>query len=248
MPRRPCAVTLSPDGMTVFCADKFGDVYTVPLLPTPEQDQAARDAAKVTAKPYAITASELTVHSKANLKSLQNQIKQVKEASGTLKTKESLSFAYDLILGHVSMLTDIVIAETHDHGRKQFVITADRDEHIRISRGPPQAYVIERFCLGHKEFISKLCLVGNDILISGGGDAELYVWNWKHGEQLQTIDLQESFDQVISTKEQDIGVSRVAVTGLWTFSSSSTSSAVSFKSVSDRVIHSLQPGTNIRGL
>lgn len=221
MPRRPCAVTLSLDGATVFCADKFGDVYTVPLLPTPEQDQAARDAAKVIAKPFTPTASELTVHSKANLKSLQNQMKNAQEANVTLK-KEPLSFAHDLILGHVSMLTDIIIAESHANGRKQFIVSADRDEHIRISRGPPQAYVIERFCLGHKDFISKLCLVGDDILISGGGDDEIYVWNWQLGEQLCTIDLRESFNRVLQTSNNDASVvSKVAVTGLWSLSSPS---------------------------
>lgn len=136
MPRRPCAVTLSLDGATVFCADKFGDVYTVPLLPTPEQDQAARDAAKVIAKPFTPTASELTVHSKANLKSLQNQMKNAQEANVTLK-KEPLSFAHDLILGHVSMLTDIIIAESHANGRKQFIVSADRDEHIFVYHADP---------------------------------------------------------------------------------------------------------------
>jgi tRNA (guanine-N(7)-)-methyltransferase subunit TRM82 len=224
MPRRPCAVTLSPDGSTVFCADKFGDVYTLPLLPSPEQDQSARDAAKPITKPFTITASELTVHSKANLKSLKNQMKQVKEGSAMSKIKEPLAFAHDLILGHVSMLTAVVIAESHHNGRKQFVVTADRDEHIRISRSPPQAFVIERFCLGHKEFISKLCLVGDDILISGGGDDDLYVWNWQRGEQLRTINLRASFSEALEANAIGVGgISNIAVTGLWSLSSLSTS-------------------------
>ena len=52
------------------------------------------------------------------------------------------------ILGHVSMLTDITMATTHHNNNhnnnKQFIITADRDEHIRISNYP-KSYVIKIF-------------------------------------------------------------------------------------------------------
>ena len=49
------------------------------------------------------------------------------------------------ILGHVSMLTDITMATTHhNNNNKQFIITADRDEHIRISNYP-KSYVIKIF-------------------------------------------------------------------------------------------------------
>ena len=51
------------------------------------------------------------------------------------------------ILGHVSMLTDITMATTHhNNNNKQFIITADRDEHIRISNYP-KSYVIKNFYL-----------------------------------------------------------------------------------------------------
>ena len=50
-----------------------------------------------------------------------------------------------LILGHTSLLTSFLLAED-----EKYIISADRDEHIRVS-WYPQGYVIERFCLGHKK-------------------------------------------------------------------------------------------------
>jgi tRNA (guanine-N(7)-)-methyltransferase subunit TRM82 len=48
-----------------------------------------------------------------------------------------------LVLGHASLLT--AMALTQD---EKYIITADRDEHIRVSHYP-EGYDIERFCLGH---------------------------------------------------------------------------------------------------
>jgi tRNA (guanine-N(7)-)-methyltransferase subunit TRM82 len=50
-----------------------------------------------------------------------------------------------LILGHASLLTSFVLTED-----ERYIISADRDEHIRVS-WYPQGYVIEMFCLGHKK-------------------------------------------------------------------------------------------------
>ena len=30
MPKRPCAIQISPDNTTIICGDKFGDVYSLP--------------------------------------------------------------------------------------------------------------------------------------------------------------------------------------------------------------------------
>lgn len=50
-----------------------------------------------------------------------------------------------LKMGHISTLMDMVI--TPD---EKFIITADRDEKIRVSHFP-RVYEIENFCLGHTE-------------------------------------------------------------------------------------------------
>jgi len=84
------------------------------------------------------------------------------------------------ILGHMSVVLDAVLLE-------RYIITGDRDEHIRVSRFP-QSFVIEQFLLGHTAFVSHLA-VHDDILVSGGGDSFVLVWNWKTGEQLGKIDV-----------------------------------------------------------
>lgn len=52
----------------------------------------------------------------------------------------------ELILGHVSVLNTFLLSEDQKH-----IITADRDEHIRISRFP-RGYNIEAYCFGHKTY------------------------------------------------------------------------------------------------
>lgn len=52
----------------------------------------------------------------------------------------------DFLLGHVSMITDIALPKDD-----VVILTADRDEKIRVSRFP-QAAVIENYCLGHSQY------------------------------------------------------------------------------------------------
>lgn len=80
------------------------------------------------------------------------------------------------ILGHVSMLTDLTMGS---HGDKEYIFTADRDEHIRISNYP-NSYVIKHWLFGHEQFVSALAIPSwnQDLLISGGGDDHIFLWNW----------------------------------------------------------------------
>lgn len=145
-PKRPSSVTTSIDDSDLVVGDKFGDVYSVPLLATDALVLSSSEAAK-----------------------------------------EAQSASIQPILGHVSMLVDIQIAEADG---KQYVITADRDEHIRVSKFP-QAYIIDRWLFGHTEFVSELTLVPwkPELLLSGGGDDFLAVWNWTTGALLQKFEI-----------------------------------------------------------
>lgn len=101
------------------------------------------------------------------------------------------------ILGHVSMLTDITMAI---HNNKEFLITSDRDEHIRISNYP-KSYVIKQFLFGHDEFVSQLHIpvsYDRNILISGGGDDFINIWKWYEGELIETIELRQYIEQYLT--------------------------------------------------
>ncbi|KAF9648053.1 WD40 repeat-like protein [Thelephora ganbajun] len=119
----------------------------------------------------------------------------------TKRSRDSLSAHENpsggtLVLGHVSLLTDFIL--TPD---ERFIITADRDEHIRVS-WYPQGYNIEMFCLGHKRFVSALHIPAFDhsLLVSGGGDPVLKVWDWMTGKEKYEIPIQESAGPFIVVK------------------------------------------------
>lgn len=83
-----------------------------------------------------------------------------------------------LVLGHTSSLTTMLL--TPDH---KYLITADRDEHIRVSQYP-KGYNIERFCLGHTKYVSALHLPQHlpGCLVSAGGERDLFLWDYQSGQ------------------------------------------------------------------
>lgn len=251
MPKRPCSLALTRDNLTILSADKFGDVYALPLLPSPipptttsatpaaatpsapsppasvpdRSRSASATPSTATPNPFKPQANELTVHTKRNLRALENQ----KISLGRRALQEQLNrpqFELTLLLGHVSMLTAIAVATAtvpDDRAAaaaggervREYILTADRDEHIRVSRGMPQAHVIERFCLGHEDFVSRLCVAPGgraDVLISGGGDDDLFVWDWAEGRLLGRAGVLEHVKRVVGGGEEEGEVSKVAVT------------------------------------
>jgi tRNA (guanine-N(7)-)-methyltransferase subunit TRM82 len=205
MPKRPCAIALTADESKIICADKFGDVYSIPLL-LPDSSAGSggqEEPIKATnlltkpSKPFVPAANDLTVHSVRNRRALQNQMRQ----KHNISEKFEPQFERKLLLGHVSMLTDIALIENNG---QNYIITADRDEHIRISRGIPQAHIIEGYCLGHKDFVSRLCLPAGqpNLLISGGGDDDIYVWDWCLGKLLLKVNLRSHAEKVVSEVDQ----------------------------------------------
>ena len=218
MPKRPCAIILTPDDSTILCADKFGDVYSLPLMGQAYKSEsvhginvndpsgASNHNHKQKQKPFAPSATSLTVHTKRNRDALRQQQK-----TKNLKVEKApLNFDHKLLLGHVSLLTDIAYVTLASPSRKprSYIITSDRDEHIRLSRGIPQTHIIEGYCLGHTEFITKLCVlpVYSHLLISGGGDDYLILWDWCTGRMLQQLDLRSL---VATVKDNHFGAGNI---------------------------------------
>lgn len=204
MPKRPCAVVLTPDDSTILCADKFGDVYSLPLVGEVYQPEAVNSTHtngtcvtnnhKQKQKPFAPSATSLTVHTKRN----RDALRQQQRTNNFKAEKKALNFDHKLQLGHVSLLTDVacVTLASPSHKPRNYILTADRDEHIRVSRGIPLAHIIDGYCLGHTDFITKLCVppAYPHLLISGGGDDYMILWDWPAGEMLQRLDLKGLVD------------------------------------------------------
>jgi len=218
MPKRPCALTVTDDDSTIISADKFGDVYTLPMvvLETPGTLDSETYKPEPAAKTFRPAANELTIHSQRNLKALENQRRQTNKTA----EKSEPSFEHKLLFGHVSMLTDIALVKLRG---RNYIITADRDEHIRISRGIPHTHIIEKFCLGHSEFVSRICVPADrpHLLVSGGGDDEIFVWEWESGTLISKTNLKNHVSAVIGglTNSEPRGTGpeslKIAVSGIY---------------------------------
>ncbi|KUJ22247.1 uncharacterized protein LY89DRAFT_714084 [Mollisia scopiformis] len=216
MPKRPCTVAITKDNSTIISADKFGDVYALPLLPSKDLAKPSPVFEPASSKPFVPAANELTIHSQRNRKALENQKRHSNKAS----EKSEPTFEHKLLLGHVSMLTDVALVTSDE---KDYIITADRDEHIRISRGIPQSHIIEGFCLGHTDFITRLCIPRNrsNLLISAGGDDELFVWKWQSSQLVSRANLKRHAEALKTkstgsdTVQESTEPFKIAVSGLY---------------------------------
>ncbi|KAJ7931724.1 WD40 repeat-like protein [Mycena leptocephala] len=101
-----------------------------------------------------------------------------------------------LILGHTSFLTAFLLSFD-----EKFIITADRDEHIRVS-WYPQGYTIEIYCLGHEKFVSAIHMpeFSPTELVSGGGDPMLKIWDWMTGKVKREIPISDAVEPFMKVK------------------------------------------------
>jgi len=71
------------------------------------------------------------------------------------------------------MLTALLVVQ-----KQGKIITADRDEHVRVSKWP-QGWEIEHFLLGQHKFVSALALhpLDSNFLLTAGGDDTVRMWD-----------------------------------------------------------------------
>ncbi|XP_047421325.1 tRNA (guanine-N(7)-)-methyltransferase non-catalytic subunit WDR4 isoform X1 [Sciurus carolinensis] len=110
-----------------------------------------------------------------------------------------------LELGHLSMLLDVAVSPDD-----RFVLTADRDEKIRVSWAAAP-HSIEAFCLGHTEFVSRILVVPShpELLLSSSGDCTLRLWEYRSGRQLQCCDLASLQEPVEPQGHKRFAASRI---------------------------------------
>ncbi|GMG25375.1 unnamed protein product [Ambrosiozyma monospora] len=110
------------------------------------------------------------------------------------------------ILGHVSMLT--CIDSVKDSEGKEYIVTSDRDEHLRITNYP-LTHIVKKWLFGHEEFISGFVLphwLDNKVIVSAGGDPFLCNWKWEEydvqnsNNTLQKVDFSKLVEPYITDK------------------------------------------------
>ncbi|XP_074458874.1 tRNA (guanine-N(7)-)-methyltransferase non-catalytic subunit WDR4 [Larus michahellis] len=110
-----------------------------------------------------------------------------------------------LELGHLSLLLDVALSADD-----QYILTADRDEKIRVSLAKAPYYIVS-YCLGHKEFVSKILVIPNypDLLLSASGDSTLRLWEYKSGEEVYCCHLSTICGPETTKADQKYPVSRI---------------------------------------
>ncbi|XP_061278514.1 tRNA (guanine-N(7)-)-methyltransferase non-catalytic subunit WDR4 isoform X3 [Bos javanicus] len=110
-----------------------------------------------------------------------------------------------LELGHLSMLLDVAVSPDD-----RFVLTADRDEKIRVSWAAAP-HSIESFCLGHTEFVSRIFVVPNhpELLLSSSGDCTLRLWEYRSGRELHCCPLTSLQEPTEPWTDKRFAVSRI---------------------------------------
>lgn len=168
----------------VACTDSNKGIVIVDIdLEASEDCLTVRKREQFAKRPNAIT---LTSDEKIVL--MADKFGDVYTIDTTSNSTDSLNEERKPLLGHVSMLTDILLQKSKTTG-KEYVITTDRDEHIKISNYP-QSFVVDKWLFGHKEFISSIVSPSwrTEWLISAGGDESIFLWNWEDGSLLSTFD------------------------------------------------------------
>lgn len=87
------------------------------------------------------------------------------------------------LLGHMNIVYDVLWSPDC-----KFIVTCDRDDKIRVTHYP-EAYDIQSYCLGHKEFVSSICWLNDKILLSVSGDQTMRLWNYVDGKEIAIFEL-----------------------------------------------------------
>ncbi|DAZ99474.1 TPA: hypothetical protein N0F65_001659 [Lagenidium giganteum] len=118
------------------------------------------------------------------------------------KTGEAVAFPFpdinrDLktLLGH----TTSMITHMATNSDSSLLLTADRDEKIRVSRFP-QTSIVQSYCLGHEASLTKIscCVLTPELVVSTSLDNTIKLWNMKSGELLGSHQL---LDDAVEDKQ-----------------------------------------------
>ncbi|CAM9638630.1 unnamed protein product [Ectocarpus sp. 12 AP-2014] len=115
------------------------------------------------------------------------------------------SSALKHLLGHTAMTITAMV--TLKGG--QLLATADRAEHIRVSQQFPRTTIVHTYLLGHQDFVSALAAVpgeGGAMLLSGGGDGRVGLWDAEAGRELAMISVRQACQDLADGDDASEGV------------------------------------------
>lgn len=86
----------------------------------------------------------------------------------------------------------------------KYIVTADKDAKIRVSKFPASE-LIQAYCLGHTEFLNRILILRSEprLLISGGADGTLRLWDWEAGSELHST----NFENFTEPNEDNVDLS-----------------------------------------
>jgi tRNA (guanine-N(7)-)-methyltransferase subunit TRM82 len=165
LPKKPSAITFTPESDSILVADRFGNVHKFGL----KDILSGKNAAKATGDDH------------------EDEDGDDHEDDENPSGKDIEDEAQNIILGHFGTISDLRFT-----GNGKHLISADRDDRIRVSRWP-HAYVVQSFCLGHTNFVVQSKPVGaSNFVVSGSGDGTVRSWNILTGAEVGKVDLDAS--------------------------------------------------------
>lgn len=107
------------------------------------------------------------------------------------EAKEGQYLPSAVLMGHFcSIITCISLSKYH---KPEVFATSDRDGRVRISILPDNpmegAHEIQSYCFGHTKFVSSAAFIesnGIEIIVTGGGDGCLKVWDIDSGKEIDS--------------------------------------------------------------
>lgn len=194
LPRRATSALMTGSGDEedkVIFADKFGDVCVHSL----ESMRSLSRQTLMALRDHALknpTDTSFAAINEVGLKAAAELVKQFENDDSQLtlppnNDAEIRDFMVkDSLLGHLAILTHMQLESIEG---KQYLITADKDEKIRLSEYPELHRCVSILC-GHTQFITALTMIGDQYLVSSGADSTIRLWDARNGKELQMIEYQ----------------------------------------------------------
>lgn len=205
-------LSFSKDGSRLLLADKFGDVFGFCI----------DDDIKMNKNWIVVEENKIDKDDKEEPVKEPKNVQKALAATSRLTSKASY---YPIILGHISMLFNVLISPCG-----KYVLTSERDEKIRVSLYP-NSYEIGGFLLGHQQYVATLCFIEDkkkNLLLSGGGDEYIILWDWKKYELISKFNIKDmikekyesnndnnndfAIREILFINQEDAGTYKIALT------------------------------------